>query len=258
VIVLKNRREIALMRDAGRIVSKAISNAAKLVRPGVRTREIDAVIEATFRECGAQPLFRGLPGVVPYPAISCVSVNEEVVHGVPGDRALQPGDLVSIDTGCRLSGWCADSAWTYSVGPPDDLGLRLLSTGQRVLELAIAECGRKQRWSEVAALMAAEVQAAGFTVVEDFVGHGIGREMHEDPQVPNHVSRSLDRADFALELGLVLAIEPILTAGTRATETSPRDHWTVVTADRRPSVHFEHTVALTEQGPMVLTERETE
>lgn len=253
MIVLKSRREIALMREAGRVVARALANAAGQLEPGVRTRELDSVIEATFHEAGAQPLFKGVPGHVPFPAVSCISVNEEVVHGIPGDRILRSGDLVSIDTGCRLAGWCADSAWTYAVGPLDERGRRLLETGRGVLQLAVVECDKRKRWSEVAARMAAEVRRNGFSMVEDFVGHGIGREMHEDPQVPNYVSPSLAKVDFSLETGLVLAIEPMVNAGGKATQTSTRDHWTVVTRDRQPSVHFEHTVALTADGPLILT-----
>jgi methionyl aminopeptidase len=256
VIILKSRREIALMRNAGRVVARAIAAGAALARPGVSTGEIDGAIEATFCECDAVPLFKGVPGKVLFPAASCISVNEEVVHGIPGDRRLREGDIVSIDTGCRLAGWCADSAWTFPVGPVDELKSRLLATGHQVLELAIAECGRKKRWSEVASLMADHVQRAGFSVVEELVGHGIGREMHEDPQVPNYVSRGLLRSDFNLEPGLVLAIEPMINAGSRHTTTSSRDHWTVLSKDRLPSVHFEHTVAITAEGPLVLTQAE--
>ena len=253
MIVLKSRREIALMRAAGRVVAQALREASALLAPGVPTRRLDAVIEAVFRRAGAQPIFKGRPGKVPFPAVSCISVNEEVVHGIPGERLLCAGDLVKIDTGCRLDGWCADSAWTWSVAPADVLGARLMSAGQAVLELAIAECGRKQRWSEVAALMVQAVQQAGFSMVEDLVGHGIGRELHEDPQVPNYFSRSLAQGDFNLEAGLVVAIEPIVNAGRKEIETRSSDHWTVVTRDRRPSVHFEHTVAMTPEGPLVLT-----
>lgn len=256
MIILKSPREIALMQRAGQVVSRAIAAGAGQIRPGISTREIDGAIEATFADCGATPLFKGVRGKVPFPAASCISVNEEVVHGIPGDRTLCAGDIISIDTGCRLEGWCADSAWTFPVGPVDDLKQRLLETGRRVLELAIKECDRKKRWSEIAALMAAEVRHAGFTVVEELVGHGIGREMHEDPQVPNYVSRALLRADFHLEPGLVLAIEPMISAGAKFTETSRKDHWTVITRDRSPSVHFEHTVALTKEGPLILTQNE--
>jgi methionyl aminopeptidase len=244
------------MRDAGRIVARAIDRAAQLLRPGVRTRELDAVIEATFREAGAEPLFKGVPGKVPFPAASCVSVNDEVVHGIPGDRVLSAGDLVSIDTACRLAGWCADSAWTFPVGSLDSTKERLLSVGKGVLELAIAQIGRHTRWSQVAALMAEAVEKAGFSMVEDLVGHGIGREMHEDPQVPNYVSESLRKADFSLEPGLVLAVEPMINAGSKRTRTSKKDHWTVRTEDGQPSVHLEHTVALTTAGPVILTRLE--
>jgi methionyl aminopeptidase len=255
VIVLKSRREIALMREAGQIVAQALAEAARMVQPGVRTREISAWIEKVFEKAGAEPLFKGVSGKVPFPAVSCISVNEEVVHGIPGDRVLQSGDLVSIDTGCRLAGWCADSAWTYPVGDVDEVGQRLLEVGRGVLELAIEEGRRKSCWSEVAAPMAKTVRNAGFSVVEDFVGHGIGREMHEDPQVPNYVSQSLTKADFKLEPGLVLAIEPMVNAGAKATRISKQDHWTVITRDGKPSVHFEHTIAFTAEGPVLLTIR---
>jgi len=241
------------MRDAGRVVAQALARAADLIRPGVATGELDAAIEDVFREAGAEPLFKGVPGRVPFPAASCVSVNDEVVHGIPGNRMLNAGDLISVDTACRLAGWCADSAWTFPVGAVDDTKRRLLEVGQSVLELAIREMGRRSRWSEVAALLSDAVHEAGFSVVEDLVGHGIGREMHEDPQVPNYVSSSLRQADFALEPGLVLAIEPMINAGSRRTRTSKKDHWTVRTEDGQPSAHFEHTVALTEDGPIVLT-----
>jgi methionyl aminopeptidase len=253
VIVLKSRREIALMRDAGKVVAEAIAGAGALARPGVATREMDAVVEAVFARHRAEPLFKGVPGKVPFPAATCISVNDQVVHGIPSDRLLVEGDLVSIDTGCRLAGWCADSAWTFPVGPIDETKSRLLATGRAVLQLAIDECNSTKKWSEVASRLQAEVHRAGFSVVEQFTGHGIGREMHEDPQVPNYVSPSLEFADFRLEPGLVLAIEPMVNAGSKSTVLSSRDHWTVSTKDGLPSVHFEHTVALTAEGPLVLT-----
>jgi methionyl aminopeptidase len=152
-----------------------------------------------------------------------------------------------------LAGWCADSAWTFPVGSVDEIEGKLLKVGESVIELAVTEVGRRKRWSEVAALMSDAVHRAGFSVVEDLVGHGIGREMHEDPQVPNYVSQSLKTGDFLLEPGLVLAIEPMINAGSKQTRTSKKDHWTVRTADGQPSVHFEHTVAITATGPIVLT-----
>ena len=164
--------------------------AADLVRPGVTTGEIDAAIESFSTNIAAVPLFKGVPGKVPFPAVTCISVNEEVVHGIPGKRVLREGDIVSIDTGCKLDGWCGDSAITHPVGKIDPQTQRLLDVTRGVLELAIDLMGKRSRWSEVAAEMGTFVRDAGFSVVESFVGHGIGREMHEDPQVPNFVSPS--------------------------------------------------------------------
>jgi methionyl aminopeptidase len=187
--------------------------------------------------------------------VCCISINEQVVHGIPGPRRLERGDIVKIDTGCRLNGWCGDSAWTYAVGEIDPVKRRLMDIGEANLNLAIREVGRCKRWSEVARFMEQHVRQAGFSVVEQFVGHGIGREMHEDPQVPNFVSAQLKRHDFRLEPGLVLAIEPMVNAGTKNVRVL-KDHWTVETKDKKPSVHFEHTVALTAAGPEILTLRE--
>jgi methionyl aminopeptidase len=227
-----------------------------MIEPGVTTAEIDRAVEQLFAEHGATPLFKGVPnptrGKAAFPSVCCISVNEQVVHGIPGDRPLVAGDLVKVDTGCRLNGWCGDSAWSYAVGEVDEVKQRLLEVGEANLMLAIAESGRCRRWSEVAAAMEEHVHAAGFSVVEQFVGHGIGREMHEDPQVPNFVSGQLKRQDFRLEPGLVLAIEPMVNAGSKSVRVLP-DHWTVETKDRKPSVHFEHTVAITSNGPEILT-----
>jgi len=251
-MTLKSRREIALMRKAGRVVAEAHHLAAGMMRPGVTTGEIDVAIERLFAERDAVPLFKGFPGEVPFPAVTCISVNEEVVHGIPGDRELREGDLVSVDTGCRVDGWCGDAAWTYPVGPVSPLDQRLLDVGQAVLKLAIDEIGRRRYWSEVAALMEQVAKEAGFSVVEEMVGHGIGRDMHEDPQVPNYVSEDLRRNDILLEPGLVLAIEPMLNAGSSEVGILP-DHWTIATVDGLRSVHFEQTVALTGDAPEVLT-----
>jgi methionyl aminopeptidase len=241
------------MREAGRLVAQAHHNVFSLIRPGVTTAELDAAVEALFAAHGATPLFKGYPGTVPFPAVTCISINEQVVHGIPGPRTLEAGDVVSVDTGCRLGGWCGDAAWTYAVGPVDELKSRLLAIGEETLNIAVRELGRCEQWSEVASQMHKYVTRAGFSVVEDFVGHGIGREMHEDPQVPNYFSPRMRQHDFRLEPGLVLAIEPMVNAGTRKVRILS-DHWTVETKDRKPSVHFEHTVALTTEGPVLLTE----
>jgi methionyl aminopeptidase len=235
------------------LVWKAHGVAAELVRPGVTTRQIDAAVEQFFAEHRAIPLFKGVPGKVPFPAVTCISVNEEVVHGIPGRRELREGDIVSIDTGCKYEGWCGDSAVTIAVGKIEPDVQRLLDVTKGVLELAIDLMGKRSRWSEVAAEMGSFVRDAGFSVVESFVGHGIGREMHEDPQVPNFVSAQLRRnGDFSLEPGLVIAVEPMVNMGSKHVKSMP-DFWTQATQDSRPSAHFEHTIAITEEGPWVLT-----
>jgi methionyl aminopeptidase len=241
------------MRKAGLMVWEAHQLAAKMVRPGVTTGEIDAAVEQFFKQKNATPLFKGVPGKVPFPAVTCISVNDEVVHGIPGKRILREGDVISIDTGCRFEGWCGDAAITHPVGQIESEVQRLLDVTSGVLQLAIDLMGKKQRWSEVAAEMGKYVRDAGFSVVESFVGHGIGREMHEDPQVPNFVSAQLRRnGDFTLEPGLVIAVEPMVNMGTKHVKSLP-DYWTQATQDARPSAHFEHTIAMTENGPWVLT-----
>ena len=251
--ILRSRREIEEMRKAGLLVWQAHQLAGSAMRPGVSTAEIDAAVEEFFAEHNAVPLFKGVPGHVPFPAVTCVSINQEVVHGIPSSRKLVEGDIVSIDTGCKLNGWCGDAAATYPVGAVHPEVQRLLEVTRNVLELAIELMGKCSRWSEVAGEMATYVKWHKFSVVEAFVGHGIGREMHEDPQVPNFVSSQLRRGgDFRLVPGLVIAVEPMVNMGTKRVRTGA-DHWTQVTADGRPSAHFEHTVAVTESGPYILT-----
>jgi methionyl aminopeptidase len=241
------------MRKAGLLVWKAHQVAAAMVKPGVTTRQIDAAVEEFFAKHHAIPLFKGVPGRIPFPAVTCISVNDEVVHGIPGRRVLREGDIVSIDTGCKYDGWCGDSAVTIAVGKIDPEVQRLLDVTRGVLDLAIDLMGKRDRWSDVAAEMATYVRGAGFSVVESFVGHGIGREMHEDPQVPNFVSPQLRRnGDFAIEPGLVVAVEPMVNMGTKHVKSLP-DFWTQATQDSRPSAHFEHTIAVTDDGPWVLT-----
>jgi methionyl aminopeptidase len=249
----KSPREIEMMRKAGLLVWEAHQVAAKMIRPGVTTAEIDAEVERFFVEHHAIPLFKGVPGRVPFPATICISINEEVVHGIPGPRELVEGDIVSIDTGCKLNGWCGDAAVSHGVGDVDPDARRLLQVTEQTLDLAIRLMGKKTLWSQVAAEMEAFVRDHGFSVVESFVGHGIGREMHEDPQVPNFVSDQLRRGgDFSLQPGLVIAVEPMVNMGSKRVRPRP-DHWTQATVDGRPSAHFEHTIAVTDGGPYVLT-----
>jgi methionyl aminopeptidase len=256
VIKLKSPREIGLMRDAGRVVAKALDQVRKIAVPGATTAEMDEAVAAIFREYDATPLFLGYPSSVkgkpPFPAVICASVNEQVVHGIPNRRPLREGDIVSIDTGCRVNGWCGDSAVTLAIGAVRPEVQKLLDVTSETLNLAIRAMGRCQTWLEVASLMERYVKSQGLYVVEKFVGHGIGQTMHEEPQVPNFVSASLRKYDIKLEPGIVLAIEPMVSQGTKEVRTLD-DGWTVVTKDRRFSAHFEHTVAMTPEGPRVLT-----
>jgi methionyl aminopeptidase len=252
LITLKSRRELDLMREAGKLVAQAHQLARGLLQPGITTAEIDAAVEEFYRSVGAQSLFKGFPGKVPYPAVTCISVNEEIVHGIPGPRKLQEGDIVSLDTACKFQGWCADAAWTYPIGTVTPQKQHLLNLGERVLEIAIQALREEKRWSGVAKRMMQAVREAKCSLVEDFVGHGIGRNMHEPPQVPNYFSPEFRKEDFELRPGLVLAIEPMINAGSKYVKILA-DHWTAVTRDGQPSVHFEHTVAVTADGPEILT-----
>lgn len=241
-----------LMRRAGLVVWKALQEAEKVVRPGVTTSEIDMVIERVFDAHGAKSLFKGVAGDVPFPASTCISVNEQVVHGIPNRRKLREGDIVSVDTGCRLNGWCGDSAWTYPVGRIGAPLQKLLDVTKGSLDLAIDLVGKKQRWSEVAREIQNYVHSHGCSVVENYCGHGLGRELHEEPQYPNYVSDKLLEDDVVLRTGLVFAIEPMINLGKKETRVLG-DKWTVSASDGRPSAHFEHTIALTPDGPWILT-----
>lgn len=249
---LRSPREINLMRQAGLVVWNALREAERMIAPGVTTAEIDATIDAVFQKHGAESLFKGVPGKVPFPAVTCISVNDEVVHGIPGRRALRAGDIVSVDTGCRLNGWCGDSAWTFPVGDIDERAAKLLAVTEQTLELAIEQLKTCKLWSEVAAQMQEHVERAGFSVVTAFAGHAIGKKLHEPPQFPNYVSDRLQNADIPLRPGMVMAIEPMVNEKKAALKVG-RDHWTQSTADGGRSAHFEHTIALTADGPLILT-----
>jgi len=249
---LKSARELTLMREAGKLVARAHQICRDMAKPGVKTVEIDRAVEAFYLKHQATPLFKGYPGKVPFPSVTCMSINEQVVHGIPGERVLKDGDLLKIDTACRLNGWCADRAVTLPIGTVRPERLRLLKVGTEVLQMAIDELPRRKWWSEVASRMQKHAEQSGFSVVTNYVGHGIGRVMHENPQVPNYVSRDTRKHDFRLEPGLVLAIEPMVNMGTAEVVTL-RDHWTVVTRDGLASVHVEHTLAITADGIVNLT-----
>lgn len=251
---LRSPREIRLMRKPGLLVARAHAIAAKLIRPGITTAEIDAAVEQHFQQAGATALFKNFPGPVPFPAVTCISINEQVVHGIPGKRKLKEGDIVSIDTGCKVDGWCGDAAVTHPVGQISPRKQKLLDVTSGTLQLAIDLMAVKSVWSEVAKEMGEYVRDAGFSVVEDFVGHAIGREMHEKPQVLNYYDpqRLKDGGDFELRPGVVIAVEPMVNAGKKDVRCLD-DQWTQVTVDGKPSAHFEHTIALTKDGPLLLT-----
>jgi methionyl aminopeptidase len=255
-ITLRSAREIGLMRSAGAIVADVLLKLQEMAKPGVTTGELDAVALDMTAQAGAEALFKGVRSPqarTPFPGAICASINEEVVHGIPSaDVVLKEGDILSIDFGVRLAGYCGDAAVTVGVGEISDERRRLMDTTREVLELAVANCAPSVKWSHVAGLMQQYTEAAGFSVVKDFVGHGIGREMHEEPRVPNFVSSDLLANDFVLERGMVLAVEPMVNEGGDDVRTL-RNGWTVVTRDSRCSAHFEHTIAIIDEGCEVLT-----
>ncbi|MDA0658237.1 MAG: type I methionyl aminopeptidase [Planctomycetota bacterium] len=250
-INLRSAREIERMRPAGQVVAEAHRAVSQLVRPGVTTRELDAAVEQVFVKHGAEPLFKGVAGPVPFPTVTCISVNDEVVHGIPSGRVLRDGDIVSVDTGCRVNGWCGDSAMTFAVGAIPPVAQKLLDVTREALEIAIRGLSVHGTWSEIGREMEEHVLKAGFSVVRAFCGHGIGRQLHEPPQVPN-LYRKESHFDFPIKPGLVLAIEPMVCVGAGDVRCLD-DHWTQVTRDGSLAAHFEHTVAVTGQGPEVLT-----
>mgnify|MGYP001473293651 CR=1 FL=1 len=253
-IVLKSPREIELLRAAGRLVNEILTEISTLVRPGVTTAELDELATKRIEEAGAEALFRGVENPqarFPFPASICSSVNEAVVHGIPDDRPLRDGDIVSIDCGVRLRGYCGDAARTFPVGSISKAASELLVATREALELAQNEIRPGIRWSEVARQMQRLVERRRLGVVREFVGHGIGREMHEEPKVPNYWLRG--EPDFDLLPGMTLAVEPMVTAGRPEVEFGDDARWTVVTKDRSLAAHFENVIAVTEHGADVLS-----
>jgi methionyl aminopeptidase len=256
-IVLKSPREIELMRAAGRVVHEVLSELGRQVRPGVTTAELNETATDMIRAAGATALFLGVRNAqarFPFPASICSSVNEVVVHGIPDGRPLREGDVVSVDCGVRLRGYCGDAARTFPVGRIAPATQELLEATRAALELAIREIGPGTRWSVVARKIQRWVESRRLGVVREFVGHGIGREMHEEPKVPNCWGRGQREADFELVPGMTLAIEPMVTAGGPDVEFADASRWPVVTKDRSLAAHFEDTVAVTASGVDVLSD----
>jgi methionyl aminopeptidase len=253
-IELRSHEQIELIARAGAVVSDALGAAAKLARPGATTAELNDAAATVIRRAGARSLFLNYPTYhrgEGFPAVCCISINEEVVHGIPGPRQLADGDLVTIDCGVEVNGWCADAARTVAVGEPASTCANLLAATEAMLELAIELARPGTWWSRIAERLQRVADDSGFGVVREYVGHGIGRQLHEAPQVPAYRMTRRDK-DFQLVPGMVLAIEPMVTLGVPATKVLS-DGWTVVTTDGRPACHVEHTIAITERGPRVLT-----
>ncbi len=255
-ITLRSRREIDLIRRAGAVVADVLSKLQEIAEPGVTTGRLDSVALQITAEAGAKALFKGVRSPLArnlFPGAICTSINEQVVHGIPSRRVeLKDGDILSIDFGARLDGYCADAAVTIGIGKISADKRRLIDVTKHVLDMAIEKSAPALRWSRIAAEMQNYAESASFSIVKEFVGHGIGRKMHEEPRVPNFVSDELLADDIILTENMVLAIEPMINAGANGVRTL-KDGWTVVTRDGKCSAHFEHTIAIVENGCEVLT-----
>lgn len=241
MISLKSKREIETIREAAEVLKKVFLKVKPVVKPGITTGEMDALAEKIIRESGAEPAFKGYRG---FPATACISVNEEVVHGIPGKRRLQEGDLVSFDIGAKVGGYYADAARTWAVGSAASEKIRLMDTAREALQAGLAAYKPGCRIGDMSTKIQQVIESRGFQVVREYVGHGIGRSIHEDPQVPNYGKPG---HGAKVEPGLVLAIEPMVTEGSHAVHTL-EDSWTVVTKDGKWASHYEDTIAFLEDG----------
>lgn len=249
-VILKTTDEILLMQDANQIVAETLSLLEQMVEPGISTQELDKAAEELCRKRKGVPAFKGYRG---FPASLCVSINEEVVHGIPSrKRKLKKGDILSVDFGVQYKGFFGDSAITIPVGKIDSEKDRLLKVTQKSLELAIDQVQVGNRIADISKAVQDHVEKNRFSVVRQFVGHGIGSSLHEGPEIPNYVQSGTSPRVLS---GMVLAIEPMVNIGTHKVKVL-RDGWTVVTADRKVSAHFEHSIAATEEGPVILSSRE--
>jgi methionyl aminopeptidase len=245
-IIIKSEREIALMRQAGRMVAKVLKILCQQVRSGMKTRELDVIAATEIERLGGKPSFKGYRG---FPANLCVSVNDEVVHGIPGERILRDGDIVSLDLGVVFNGFQGDGAVTIGVGEISPQARALIKTTEEVLNAGIAAARAGARLGDVSSTIQGYAESRGYSVVREYSGHGIGREMHEEPQIPNF---GLPGTGPVLEKGMTIALEPMVNIGDWRTRLGD-DRWTVLTADGSLSAHFEHTIAITDDGAEVLT-----
>jgi methionyl aminopeptidase len=246
VIVKKTPEQIDKMAAAGDVLVRALELVEGKIRPGVTTRELDAAAERFIRSQGAEPAFKGYRG---FPGSICASPNAMVVHGIPGRYRLERGDILSVDVGVVLDGWVADAARTFAVGSVSPVAQKLLDTTEGALFAAVLQCAAGNRLGDVSHVIQQHVEAEGFSIIRSLVGHGIGREMHEDPQIPNYGPPGRGPR---LEEGMVLAIEPMVTAGRHQVRMA-EDHWSIFTQDGSLAAHFEFTIAITADGPRVLT-----
>lgn len=246
MISLKSKREIEVMAEAGKILQQVFIETKKAIKEGITTLEVDKIAEKTILKHKGIPVFKGYHG---FPATACISVNEEVVHGLPSDRALQDGDLITVDCGVQVDGFCVDAARTWIVGTGDKQKQDLVATAKDSFEAGIAAYKPGARIGDLSAAIQECIESRGFFVVRDFIGHGIGRNIHEDPQVPNF---GKPNRGPKIETGLCIAIEPMVTVGSYAVKTL-NDGWTVVTKDGSLSSHYEDTLAFTEDGIKILT-----
>ena len=248
MIILKSQEEIAIMREAGRLVALTLEYVRNRVIAGVTTAELDAAAEEFLRKQGGIPAFKGYQG---FPATLCISVNDEIIHGIPSSRRLAEGDIVGLDMGAQYQGFCGDSAITVPVGEISQEAKRLLEVTNCALHEGIKMACPGNRISDIGRAIQDTVEAAGYSIVKDFVGHGIGRRVHESPNVPNFVDHS-DMRSARLKVGMTIAIEPMVNVGGDEVRIM-RDNWTAKTKDGSLSAHFEHTVAITSEGPQILT-----
>jgi methionyl aminopeptidase len=249
VIVRKSASELDLMARAGEIVAQTIAQLGENARPGTTTAELDQIADEFIRSNGGVPTFKGYGGPYPYPASICASPNDIVVHGIPDGYALKEGDILSVDVGVTLDGFVADSAYTFPVGDVEPEAERLLEVGEAALRAGINQCRAGGKLSDISHAVQVVTEEGGFSVVRSLVGHGVGRAMHEDPQIPNFGEPGRGPT---LAPGMTLAIEPMINAGSEEVVMRP-DRWAIATADGSLSAHFEHTVAVTDEGPRILT-----
>ncbi len=249
-VVVKNKAELALMREAGRVNALALDAVRQAIQPGVTTLELDALAESVIRQHGGSPIFKGYPGPYPYPATINASINDELVHGIPGKRKLKEGDIISIDCGTLLEGFVGDAAFTVGVGEISKEAQRLIEVTEKALYEGIRKMRAGNRTGDVSAAIQRYVESQNYHVTREYTGHGVGRHMHEGPQVPNY---GLAGRGLVLRSGVTIALEPMVLVGTPQTRVFP-DQWTVGSADGSLTAHFEHTVAVTDGEPWILTE----